>query len=199
MTSLRAASPASALNFPCSPRLASGSLCPLQRRSRETSRSCSISCRGSLRPMRPVTQSCPCLLHSVCPLLQARTCLGPSVFLISLGIWGSVNVTVALPPGASLVGFRTPAETARSRTAYPRPLTLNTRRVTPSPPPPRCPRARCSSPRPRWKLSRLWGWPCIRDPPSYAQGTQGQCGSGVFRGESGNSKVESPCQGSNHT
>lgn len=133
MTSLRAASAASALNFPCSPRLASGSLCPLQGRSRETRRSCSISCRGSLRPMRLVTQSCPCLLRSVCPLLQARTCLGPSVFLISLGIWGSVNVSVALPPGASLVGFRTPAETARSRTAYPRPLILNTRRVTPSP------------------------------------------------------------------
>lgn len=199
MTSLRAASPALALNFPCSPRPASGSLYPFQSRPPGTRRSCSTSCRGSLRPMRPVTQPCPFLLRSVCPLLQARTCLCSSVFLSSLGFWGSVNVTVALIPGASLVGFRTSEETAQSQPAYSSPLTLNTRRVTPSPPPIRCPWALCSSPRPCWKLSRLWGWPCKQIHRPKPKGSQGQCGSGGFRREPGGSELESPCQGCNHT
>lgn len=162
MTSLRAASPASALNFPCSPRPASGSLCPFQRRPPGTKRSSSISCSGSQRPMRPVTHPCPCLLRAP-----------PTTSTHALGIWGSVIVTVALIPGANLEGFRTPAETAQSQPAYSSPLTLNTRRVTPRLLPICCPRALCSSPKALQETPQALWLALQTDPPSYAQRNPG--------------------------
>lgn len=184
MTSLRAASPASALNFPCSPRPVSGSLCPFQRRPPGTKRSSSISCRGSLRSMRPVTHPCPCLLRAP-----------PTTSTHALGIWGSVIVTVALIPGANLEGFRTPAETAQSQPAYSSPLALKAR-------PPTYPLPAGALLLPKALLETLQALGLALCKQIYRptpKGTQGQCGSGGFMGEPGNSEVESPCQGCNYT